>query len=930
MNPPLDVHADARLLPSVNQILMALHGRYGTNTVSLDAVNEFVAELLPVIVKLLPGISESDSEAIRKQVLAGVIVVAPEPPQGLTAPEFEPWLDAAISAGDLRLRRWYNYKLLLASQGLAPQVVDAMDAATQEIVDLIGDPRQDGEWKRRGLVIGDVQSGKTATYVGILNKAADAGFKLIILLAGGTESLRKQTQFRIDQGLIGRDSRVTKQTHTIGVGQFKIDGIPVLAQGLTSYAQDFNKAAATSGTQMIDPNDPVPMVFVIKKNKTALENVITWLQGQDHSDVPVLVVDDESDYASINTRYHKGDDSDPTLINKRIRELLALVPRSSYMAFTATPFANVFIDHESFDDALKDDLFPHDYIRALSSPSNYLGAPEYFGTTDAPEDSRLVFIEDADTYFPLKHKSTLVVDGIPDSLTSALRTYVVSAAIREFWGDTSARSMLVNVSRFKRVQQQVFEAVVDDFDRIKRAVELHSTGTLRSEDTHPEMAALRAAFDAHYNEAGVAWADVREKLIASLLNTSVQLINSDRKVEPELTTKHVISVGGNVLSRGLTLEGLCVSYFYRVAGAADTLMQMARWFGYRPGYGGLVRVWIGSDIADHFRYVSDVVSELRSQLGEMRNSGKTPRDFGLAVRKHPETLQITAANKQGAAERELRTISLAGRRIETTKLPSDPKVLKRNLEVAKAFLGELESDGDGGVWDVDGMQHPGKSGVSRIAIAELLDKFGFERTDRLLGGSTLANTIRSSRLPSFNDWTIGLVRGSGVPVPLGIALEPLKANKLSVRVGTDTTSPTYRISGKGARLAGSTDLGKTFLGGSGLLEVANPKGTHESVYQRLPHPTLLFYFIEPNLTVKSSPRQGISDETAQRLTAEAEQSWALAKDAGVGHLVAMKIAIPGAAGSDGADVEYLVNGPWWEQFSGDDEIAESDLEDIDE
>lgn len=924
-----DVHNDGRLQPAVTQVVTALHGKYGSNAVPLDAVNEFMAELIPVLVKLLPSINEDDAEAIRKRVLFSIVLVGPEPMEGVTAKDFEPWLDAAVSAGDVSLKRWYNYKALLSAQGFVPQVIDAMDVATQEIVDLLGDPRQGGTWKRRGLVIGDVQSGKTATYVGILNKAADAGYKLIVLLAGGTESLRKQTQYRIDHGLIGWDSAVTKQSQSIGVGQYKIEGVPVLAQGLTSHAHDFNKTAANGGNQMIDPNDPVPMIFVIKKNKTALENVYTWLQGQVHGDVPLLIVDDESDYASINTKYGKTADTDPTLINKLIRKLLAQTPRSSYMAFTATPFANVFIDHKTFDEALKDDLFPHDYIRALSSPGNYMGAEAYFGSPDFPEDSRLVFIEDAEAAFPLKHKSIWTVEEVPTSLMSALRVYVLASAIRELRDDNSPRAMLVNVSRFKKVQEQVFDAVSAALAQIRAAVELHSGTDVVGSEKHPQLAALKFEFEAHYGDVDFSWGEVKSRLIAGLLNTSVQLVNSDRKLDPNQTTKHVISVGGNVLSRGLTLDGLTVSYFYRVVGAADTLMQMARWFGYRPGYRDLVRVWINEDTANDFRYVTDVVSELRSQLAEMKNAGKTPREFGLAVRKHPETLRITAANKQGSAEEEMRTISLAGRRIETTKLPSSPQILRKNLSLAKSFLTSLV-EGSGLGWRVDGMDHPGVAGVSRKAVADFLDNFGFEPTDRLLGGSTLANAIRNSSATDFNDWTIGLVNGSGTELDWVTTEKPFKSNRLSVRVAATTATPVYRISGKGARLAGSTDLGRTFAGGAKLLEIQKPSGDQQSVYEFLPRPTLLFYFVEPNFQVEASVSQGISEQRATAMTAQGEWNWSKAAAAGVSHLVAIKVAIPGKPGSDGADVEYLVNGPGWQTSATNDELDESDLEDLDE
>ena len=393
------------------------------------------------------------------------------------------------------------------------------------------------------------------------------------------------------------------------------------------------------------------MCSLSRSTLTPLENVISWLEGQfdgEQFDIPMLVVDDESDYASVNTNYSATGDKSPTAINAKIRELLKLTTRSSYMAFTATPFANVFIDHNSYDEALKDDLFPHHYIFALSSPSNYVGAKKYFGTSDEKIVTGLVDITDAHEVFPPKHKSHLSVAALPASLEEAIRAFVVASAIRLLRGDKSPHSMLVNVSRFKHVQSQVFDLVAHEFARIKNAIEIHAQPPTSGPDTHEVLIRLAQSYETHFADTQTTWFAVRDKLLGAVIDTTVELVNSSRDKASDDKVRNMIAVGGDVLSRGLTVEGLTVSYFYRIVGAADTLLQMARWFGYRPGYEDIVRVWISPDVADQFRFVSDVSEELRAQIREMRDLGKTPEDFGLMVRKHPETLAITA--KKGVAE----------------------------------------------------------------------------------------------------------------------------------------------------------------------------------------------------------------------------------------------------------------------------------------
>lgn len=911
------VSLPTNLQPAVNLILQAIVAKHGLPA-PLTAVEATIDAMRPSIDLVFPEASGAEVYAQIARAVMEQVAVEIAPPVVL-APDFEPWFARAVTSGRVKLERWYSYKQFLThDKGFAPQVLDRLDQSSSEVVDLLGDPSQTGSWKRRGLVIGDVQSGKTATYIGIVNKAADAGYKLVVLLTGGTESLRKQTQFRVDEGFLGKDSSVTVHDKVIGVGRHPTQTQFLRGQGMTTHAKDFVASSLTGQAVHIDPNADHPYVFVIKKNKTPLTNLITWLSSQfkgEQFDIPMLVVDDESDYASVNTNYRTSGDTSPTLINQKIRELLALTTRSSYMAFTATPFANVFIDHTTFDEALKDDLFPHHYILTLKSPSNYVGARKFFGTADAAAFTGLVDINDAHDAFPPKHKSHLSVSCLPASLEEAIRTFVVASAIRLVRNDQSPRSMLVNVSRFKNVQSQTFDLVAHEFSRLKNAIEIHAQPPVTGDDRHKVLLELAEVFASHFADAGVAWTQVRDKLFAAVFDTHVELINSSRDKATDDQARNMIAVGGDVLSRGLTLEGLTVSYFYRIVGAADTLLQMARWFGYRPGYEDLVRVWVSPEVADQFRFVSDVSDELSSQIKEMRDLGRTPKDFGLMVRKHPETLAITA--KKGAAEAKSLVISLAGRRIETTKVPASIGILRGNEAAVLEFFAGID---DGSGWNT-GTGFPGKLGVSRSKVADLLAAFKYDRGNLILANS-LHKIIREQGGPAFQDWTVGVVGGTGTAVELAPGLT-VKRPVRAVRYAPDGSTGAFRISGSSARLAGSTDLGKSYAhAGEDLVEPA--------VYASLPHPVLLVYPLQPNLEVTAKDDGGHAESLAASETQAAQEAWARASAGSVESLMALKIAIPGEPGAKGGDVVYLLNGPAIEEFRQDFTVSDDDLEDLDE
>lgn len=920
-SPNASVILTPELDPAAALLVAAIVGKHGSPA-PLEAAEATIEKMRPAIEGIYPAAEDpSVFKLVRLRALQQITVDIAPPI--VLAPDFEPWFNAAVGDGEFALERWYSYKQHLGlDKAFPPQVLDSIDQSSSEVVDLLGDPRQSGSWKRRGLVIGEVQSGKTATYVGIVNKAADAGYKLVVLLTGGTESLRKQTQFRVDEGFLGKDSAVVGHDKVLGVGHHPTKSTFLRGQGMTSYAKDFVSAVVGGQNVTIDPNADHPYVFVIKKNKTPLSNLIAWLSGQfkgGQFDIPMLVVDDESDYASINTNYAAGSDKSPTLINQKIRELLALTTRSSYMAFTATPFANVFIDHETFDEALSDDLFPHHYIYALSAPSNYMGASAYFGTAAEAVSSALVDIADAHTHFPPKHKSQLSVSSLPQSLEDAVRAFVVAGAIRLARGDRKPRSMLVNVSRFKHVQSQVFDLVDKYYSDLKGAIELHAQPPVSGPDSHHLLVELAGTFDEHFPSAGLTWPETRDRLLAAVLQTKVVLVNSTRDKSSDDKPQSQIAVGGDVLSRGLTLEGLTVSYFYRMVGAADTLLQMARWFGYRPGYEDLVRVWISAEVADQFRFVNDVSQELRDQIGVMRDLGRTPRDFGLLVRKHPESLAITA--KRGVAETKSMVISLSGRRIETTKIPASPSVVRGNWDALIKFLKAMDQEIDPGTWhrpEVSGFA--GKRGVPRERIADLLSDFRYDRGNLILGNS-LDKIIRNATGAAFQDWTVGVVHGAGKDLSLVDGLT-VKMPQRSVRYSPDASGGAFRVSGKSARLAGTNDLARAHVESTNDL-------VEPAVYNDLPHPTLLIYPLFPKLDLVDDSQDSTKEALAKQ-EQQAKSAWSAASEDGVGALVALKLAIKGEPGSAAGDVQYWLNGPAIAAFAEDYGVEADDMEDVDE
>ena len=699
---------------------------------------------------------------------------------------FKPWI--AQRRGETDTPRWDAYKKLLISRDWEANVINTLDTQTDDVVELLGNPAQsDGTWPRRGLLMGEVQSGKTATYLGILNKALDYGYRVIIVIGGHTENLRQQTQTRFDTDLLGIDSETWEDgisnaaLRYVGVGE--ISGLR--SHLMTTVRHDFSKSKRGSSITWVDGG--LPTVFITKKTPSLLNNIRTYIKSQapgGRLDIPLVVVDDESDWGSPNTR----DKEDPTSVNRAIRALLDVSTRSSYLAITATPFANIFIDDQAAFEFVEKpgkgepvadgpgtvltDLFPSDYIRVMFPPTTYLGIGTYF-----PEGGHSAIdteVEDCLQIIPIKHKNHHPVAALPESMKTALIAFLLGTAVRRIRDKkTKPASMLINVSRFKSVERDVAELAEEFLSQTVAVIlgEFARRASTRSAsaETVRDIWTVRFA-----NVTDVSWEQVSEKLVDIANEFRVDLINGATAKERAKRRKLMtvaereaddlvpkIVVGGDILSRGLTLDGLQVSYFVREPRTMDTLMQMGRWFGYRPRFDDLVRIWMPETTRTDFEHSAEVTEELRDTLLDMKARALTPRDFGLRVRVHPDSVAIVAANKGRDTEVvEIGPIVWENRLAESYDLTGEADVEQQNQAAVEALIARLgiaesvETSGGFSAW-------------TNVPLDEILDFFGTFQGDR---GSqwfgpgadgALPITDAFKVTPGNDRWTVVLISSSG-------------------------------------------------------------------------------------------------------------------------------------------------------------------------
>lgn len=664
------------------------------------------------------------------------------------ANRIEPWVKEARASGELAWRFWERYRLYMQPRVAVP-TLNQLDNLTNDILDRLTNPKTPGPWERRGMVVGQVQSGKTGNYVGLMNKAADAGYKLIIVLAGLHDSLRDQTQIRIDKGFLGFNPTadalsLAKANNRIGVGKFNKN---LAAYALTTRMGDFSRKVAQSAGAPLTSSDPI--VLVIKKNPSILSNLIQWLavQGETQNgmkvieNVPMLLIDDEADNASINTSKESI-----STINRLIRSLLSLFSQNAYVGYTATPFANIFIrlleDEEAenlnapikgFTFKVGQDLFPRDFIINIPAPSNYVGPAKVFGlpaaaSSEQGEEALPIVVNldntsgtpgDYADFVPDKHKKgDPRPTNLPPSLATAIKHFILVCAARQARQQINQHnSMLVHISRFVPWIDKVALLVDQALKDYQRQIE-YNTGPLWAEletiwltKFVPVTTAIRKTMDADpngYKDPGIQpldWSAVRENLFSAITKIEVRAIHGKTKTtgleyhniaplnyaqaEDEIPPRYlsIIAVGGDKLSRGLTLEGLSISYYLRATKMYDTLMQMGRWFGYRPGYVDLCRLFTTSELIEWYKFIAEASEEVREDFDRMFMLNSTPRDFGLKVRVHPGMLIISAVNK--TREGQLMELSYSAELRQTRLMKIDKALFRRNWDAFNRLLPQL-------------------------------------------------------------------------------------------------------------------------------------------------------------------------------------------------------------------------------------------------
>lgn len=530
---------------------------------------------------------------------------------------------------------------LVNGKGWNREDVKGIDEASNEVVSLLENPKQQ-QFSCRGLVLGYVQSGKTANMTATIAKALDAGYNTVIVLAGLTNTLRHQTQLRFYDDLISRNEANW--------------------QVLTPNALDRDFRAPPQGG-FLSHTDKAQLA-VIKKNvsplgelKLAIERTLPVVLGK----LRVLVIDDECDQASVNAA---RSELETTVINERIREILSLLPAVTYVGYTATPFANVLIDPYRQDGKQLDDLYPRDFITALPLPASYFGTERLFGRTPAdpehvlPEEEGLDMIREipSEEIVLLQPRSMRERDSfqpqMTDSLRKAILYFLACCAARHARGHSKKHmTMLVHTSAYVTAHERV-SALVEGWIDVHRKEILDQNSAIGIQIAHiwaEEQGRLPADITAAEPVSIKSIFELLPKVLQSL-KFPIENGSSDDRIDYTGAAKTYIVVGGSILARGLTLEGLTVSFFLRTTDQYDTLLQMGRWFGYRPGYEDLPRLWMPEPLKLRFRELASIEQEIRDDIARYRINEMTPMDIAVRIRSIPG-MAITAATKMRAARR---------------------------------------------------------------------------------------------------------------------------------------------------------------------------------------------------------------------------------------------------------------------------------------
>ena len=660
---------------------------------------------------------------------------------------------------------WYYWptlrQFLLTIKGWELAALRSLDDSSDKILRQLSSPTTE-QFDVRGLVLGFVQSGKTANYTALAAKAADAGYRLIIVLSGIDNGLRRQTNIRLKRELVGyADNRNTavplppmgRQWHEFT--RDELDG---------DFRPGFANHAALQGSQ--------PVLLVVKKNGAVLRRLLAWLDdapGEVRRTLPLLLIDDEADQASVDTRgtYQTEDDppdgedyEPPSVINGLIRDLFRRFERRAYVAYTATPFANILIPHNTLDPEVGSDLYPKDFIVDLPKPQGYFGAEEFFGRMDEVTGADVggldIVREVSDVDI-----AALESGEIPNSLNNAILNFILAGAARAQRGAPNApATMLIHTSQQIVVQSQLRDLVAEAFSTLRDEWRYQRQHGVRNRlQTEWETEFRRVTRNRHL-ERDVSF-DAIEPFIGPFLEAvQVKEINSATgdvlDYERESSLK-AIAIGGNRLSRGLTLEGLMVSFFIRRSATYDTLMQMGRWFGFRSGYEDLTRIYTTPELEGWFYDLALVEHRLREDIQIYESSDFTPYQVGMRILQH-QTMQVTGPFKRRFASDTIISESYSLQLEQTFKFPlRRPEQLavqaQGNLIAVRAFVGRLGSphpnytDSKGPVW----------KGVSPDSVLEFFSTYRLDEEVRNISLTLICSYIERMRdAGELTSWTVAI------------------------------------------------------------------------------------------------------------------------------------------------------------------------------
>jgi len=759
----------------------------------------------------------------------------------LKAPGLETllWYDGPLE-GD---HYWPALKHELVRRGWKPEAIDILDTSSTRIVSFLQAPGS-AAIQTRGLVIGYVQSGKTASYSAVIAKAADAGYRLVIVLSGLTDQLRNQTQRRLDDEFL----------HLSGQNQINW-------HALTTVGQDFQIPAGTPGSLLARTD--LRLLAVVKKNGAVLRRLLKWLSGALKGSAracPVLIIDDEADQASVNasTTLEKR-----TAINHLIIQILKTMPRTAYIGYTATPFAHVFIELKN-----NEDLYPTDFIIDLPHSPDYFGAERIFGRELLPLDEQAHKPEGLDMI-------RLVPDDEIDDLKPALAkdresflptiTATLEAALCYFWMATAARrarsgkkehsSMLIHTTLYADVHSH-FRPLLSQF-------QAHVCQQLK-EGNRTLLNRLRRQWEEEQQlvpsqELGlrpVSFATLLPELLRTIHETDIVVENGCSSIRLDYTDEQpetVVVVGGNMLSRGLTLEGLIVSFFVRAANAYDTLLQMGRWFGYRHGYEDLPRIWMTAELRDFFFDMATVEQEIRQDIKLYELEDLSPAQFGARVRTHP-SLEITSRLKMQRTALACE-VSFADSFHQTILFHhTHAPWLKRNLSATCRLIHDIRQAGI--LMEV--REHNTMfRGVAVHSVKHFLQHYQFHELNRAFSSELITRYIdeqnRNNDLQSWNVVVVTRARtaedGPETLLDLGLPSEVPLLNRSRLVTARETEYASLGVIAHGYRdIVSDMDLPDELLKKAKVPELR--------AMRTAPVGLLLIYPIDKNSTVRHTAKPG--------------------------------------------------------------------------